>query len=103
MKKRIPFGAFGLFCVSFMLVCGCQSVTVRGSEEAGPLGPQSTIGRGEQRVLMVAVRFPDAKPSQQLERIRKRVVAQLNDYVRNQSYGRAWVKADFRGWVDLPD
>jgi hypothetical protein len=57
---------------------------------------------GEQRVLMVAVRFPDAQPSFPLERIRKKVVADLDRYVREQSYDLAWVKADFRGWVQLP-
>lgn len=103
MRKWIPFGAGVLFSVFLMIEGGCQGVQVRGPEEGGPLGPQSKIGRGEQRVLMVAVRFPDAEPGQQLDRIRKRVVSDLNDYVKDQSYGRAWVKADFRGWVNLPD
>lgn len=60
------------------------------------------LAKGEQRVLMVAVRFPDVEPSFPLERIRRRVVMELNQYIREQSYGLAWVKADFRGWVTLP-
>lgn len=55
------------------------------------------------RILAVAVRFPDAKPSFNLENVRKRAVEHLDRYVREQSYGQAWIKVDFRGWVDLPD
>ena len=67
------------------------------------LGPQSDQAKGELRVLAVAVRFPDASPSFDLNNIRRRVVDDLDQYVREQSYGQAWLKADFRGWVDLPD
>jgi M6 family metalloprotease-like protein len=67
------------------------------------LGPQSDQAKGELRVLAVAVRFPDTSPSFDPNNIRKRVVDNLDQYVREQSYGQAWLKADFRGWVDLPD
>jgi M6 family metalloprotease-like protein len=67
------------------------------------LGPQSKQATGELSVLMVAVRFPDAKPGMTLDRIKTRVTGDLDRYIREQSYGQAWVKADFRGWVDLPD
>lgn len=91
------------------LVCiaaaGCQEAQTRRSENpaSGPLGPQSTLARGELRVLTAVVRFPDAEPSLTLDRIRKRAVDELDQYVREQSYGLAWVKADFRGWMKLPD
>lgn len=67
------------------------------------LGPHSKEARGELRVLMAAVKFPDVEPRFPLERTRKRVVEGLNQYVQEQSYGRAWIKADFRGWIALPD
>jgi hypothetical protein len=67
------------------------------------LGPQSDRAKGELRVLAVAVRFPDAKPSFTPQNIRKRAVDDLDQYVREQSYGQAWIKTDFRAWVDLPD
>jgi len=60
------------------------------------LGPHSKEARGELRVLMAAVKFPDVEPRFPLERTRKRVVEGLNQYVQEQSYGRAWIKADFR-------
>jgi M6 family metalloprotease-like protein len=61
------------------------------------------MAKGELSVLMAAVRFPDAEPSFPLERIRKKVVNDLDRYVQEQSYGKAWLKPDFRGWVRLPD
>ena len=81
----------------------CAGVQLKGREEDPLLGPQSKQAQGEQRVLMAAVKFPDVEPSFPLERIRKKVVVDLNEYVKEQSYGRAWVNADFRGWVKLPD
>jgi hypothetical protein len=60
------------------------------------LGTQSDQAKGELRVLAVAVRFPDATPSFSLDNIRKRAVKNLDYYVREQSFGRAWLKADFK-------
>jgi hypothetical protein len=94
--------SFGLFLL-LVLLFGCQGVQVKGQDQDPILGPQSTLAKGEQRVLMVAVKFPDVDPSFPLERIRKRAVGELDQYVREQSYGLTWVKADFRGWVTLPD
>jgi hypothetical protein len=67
------------------------------------LGPQSTRGTGEQRVLVAAVRFPDTAPRVSLEKIRQRVTSELSDYVKDQSYGLARLTCDFVGWVSLPD
>ena len=85
------------------LLSACGGVQVKDLEENSILGPQSKLAKGEQRVLMVAVKFPDVEPSFPLERIRKKVVSELNQYITEQSYGLTWVKADFRGWVKLPD
>ena len=91
-----------LFFILLPLIA-CAGAQLKSQEEDPILGPQSRLARGEQRVLMVAVKFPDVEPSFPLERIRKKVVVDLNEYVKEQSYGLAWVKADFRGWVKLPD
>jgi hypothetical protein len=80
------------------ILTGCHAVATKPD-----LGPQSKRATGELSVLMVAVRFPDAKPGMTLDRIKTRVTGDLDRYIREQSYGQAWVKADFRGWVDLPD
>jgi M6 family metalloprotease-like protein len=91
---------FVCFVILFLSACG--GVEVKGPEESSILGPQSKLAKGEQRVLMVAVKFPDEEPSIPLERTRQRVVTELNQYVRAQSFDLAWMKADFRGWVKLP-
>jgi len=103
MKKGTPRVEGFLMALLFIAAWGCQGIQVRAPEEEGPLGPQSKMGRGEQHVLIVPVRFPDVQPTFPLERIRKRAVEDLNEYLKDQSYGRAWMKADFRGWVRLPD
>jgi hypothetical protein len=49
------------------------------------------------------VRFPDIQPRFSLRQIRKRVTADLNAYVKDQSYGKTWIKPYFLGWISLPD
>lgn len=76
------------------------------AEDSGadnPLGPQSERALGEQRLLIVAVRFPDAEPDISLQEIKKKAVTGLDNYVKEQSYGLTWNIPDFRGWVPLPD
>jgi hypothetical protein len=51
----------------------------------------------------VAARFPDARPKLSLAQIKRKAVKGLGRYVREQSYGLAWVNPDFRGAVTLPD
>jgi hypothetical protein len=76
--------------------------TLANSQESG-LGPQSTQALGEKNVLMVVVQFPDAAPSIPIEAVRKKAVSVLNTYVKEQSYGLASIKADFMGYVMLPE
>ena len=102
MRKCNPRVRNFLWFVSLLmlfLLITCGGMQVKGPEESLNLGPQSKVAAGEQRVLMVAVKFPDVEPSFTLERIRKRAVVELNQYVKEQSYG---LTADFRGWVKLP-
>jgi M6 family metalloprotease-like protein len=83
-----------------LAACGGRSAEQTQDNE---LGPQSSIGKGEQRLLVAVVRFPDVQPGFTLEQIYTRAVERLNRYVQEQSYGLGTVKADFRGWIALPD
>ncbi|RPH51475.1 MAG: hypothetical protein EHM85_06445, partial [Desulfobacteraceae bacterium] len=103
MEKCVVPSLTLFFVFLSIALSGCQDVPIRKGSDAGPLGFQSINSRGELRILMAVVRFPDAEPSLSLDRVKKRVVQELDQYVREQSYGLAWVKADFRGWVRLPD
>jgi hypothetical protein len=103
MKRRWLALKLSLFWVFLIAITGCQGPRMQeGSRDQGFLGPQSTQAKGEQRVLMVAARFPDVKPRFSLEQINRKVVTGLGRYVEEQSYGLARVNADFRGSVMLP-
>ena len=93
-----------MFTLSILLffVLIISGKTLANSQESG-LGPQSTQSLGEKNVLMVVVRFPDATPSTPIEIVRKKVVAGMNAYVKEQSYGLSSIKADFMGYIMLPD
>jgi M6 family metalloprotease-like protein len=84
----------------FVLIISGKTLA-KSSEDI--LGPQSTQALGEKNVLMVVVRFPDATPSLPIEAVRKKVVGGFNAYVKEQSYGLASIRADFMGYVMLPD
>jgi len=103
MKRCVVPSLTLLFIFLSIVLLSCQDAQIRKDSDAVPLGPQSAQARGELRVLMAAVKFPDAEPSFPLDRIEKKVAQELDQYVREQSYGLARVKADFRGWVRLPD
>ena len=96
---RIIFSRLIIAVAAAVVLCN----VARSSAGDDFLGPQSQRAAGEQRLLIVAVRFPDVKPNMQLQDIRKKATMGLNNYVQEQSYGRTWLKTDFRGWVMLPD
>ncbi|MEA3358628.1 MAG: hypothetical protein U9R17_04370 [Thermodesulfobacteriota bacterium] len=98
LKNNVLITAILLFLIS-----GFQVGVVKGSQEENILGPQSKHAIGEQRILVLAVRFPDVEPRFPIERVRKKVVKGLNKYVKEQSYGMTWVKADFRAGITLPE
>lgn len=101
MKSRLIIFRRIILLLSFMFIIsgGTWAASI---DEDNYLGPQSKQASGEKKVLMVAVRFPDATPSTPIEVVKRRVVAGLGSYVAEQSYGLASIKADFRGYVMLP-
>lgn len=80
-----------------MLSCGI------GYSEENDLGLQSTQAIGEKRVLIVAVRFPDATPTVPIEKVKQRATSAFNAYVSEQSYGLSSINYDFRGYIMLPN
>ncbi len=89
--------------ILFFFIVLNSGFLAKGTAEESDLGPQSTQAIGKKSILMVVVRFPDATPSTPIETVKKRVVSGLGSYVEEQSYGLASIKADFRGYVMLPD
>ncbi len=105
MKSTVTLirNGFLLLVILFLSISVFQGNPAAGSQEETILGPQSKRARGEQNVLILAVRFPDVEPKFPLKLLQRKAVIGLNKYVKEQSYGLTWVKADFRGWVMLPD
>jgi M6 family metalloprotease-like protein len=115
--KKNGWGTFMLLLLIFFVFSGgCQGARVMGPQEdnffdskgikaptADFLGPQSDRAKGEQRVLMVAVRFPGVEPRIPLGQLEKTVVEDFSEYVKGQSYGRTWIRPRFIGEVFLPD
>lgn len=61
---------------------------------------QATVS-GQQRVLAVAVRFPGTSPMFTLEQIQEKI-GRVEGYVRESSYGKAWLETRLVGWYDMP-
>ena len=103
MRRRLTmFRRIILPLFSFLFVINGGALA-KSIEEENSLGPQSIQAIGEKSVLIVAVRFPDATPTTPIEMVKRRAVAGLSAYVNEQSYGLASIKADFRGYVTLPN
>ena len=103
MKRSLTmFRRIILPLLPFIFVINSWALAKSIAEESS-LGPQSIQAIGEKSVLIVVVRFPDATPTTPIEALKKRVVEGLGSYVHEQSYGLASIKADFRGYVMLPN
>jgi len=102
IKNEIKATRIILSILAFLLVI-YSGVLAKKATGEDSLGPQSMQAIGEKHVLMVVVRFPDALPTTPIEILKKRVVSGFNAYVVEQSYGLASIKADFRGYVMLPE
>lgn len=61
----------------------------------------STAVIGAQRTLVVAVRFPGTTPGVGLEQVQDKI-ARVDGYIRQASYGKAWLEPKLAGWYDLP-
>lgn len=109
-------GPFSVFLILLIMIPACVEPQVKRAKEvnfSSPqdigyrpnslLGPQALKAKGEQNILMVAVRFPDVRPKFSLEHIKERAIRRLNMYVKAQSYGLTWIEPHFMGWVSLPD
>lgn len=57
--------------------------------------------KGPQRLLVIAVRFPDVSPKKNIEGIEQKVF-KVDSYIRTASYGKARLEARLVGWYDMP-
>jgi M6 family metalloprotease-like protein len=52
-------------------------------------------------LLVIAVRFPGTVPTLTLEQIQEKI-GRVDGYIRNASYGKAWLEPKLAGWYDMP-
>ena len=76
-----------------LFLCGA---TAAGS----PLRAQHALG--VQRVLVLAVSFPDVPTVPPLRRIKERMLDGPIEYYATQSYGKTQLQGEIRGWYQLP-
>lgn len=62
----------------------------------------SDRGTGEQKVLVIMVKFPDVQPSITREMMQKKYFDKLNRYLKAVSYKKAWVTGKMTDWYTLP-
>ena len=56
---------------------------------------------GAQRLLVVAVRFPGTTPTVDLTQVQDKI-GRVDNYLRESSYGKAWLAPKLAGWYDMP-
>lgn len=62
--------------------------------------PAATVA-GPQKLLVIATRFPGSAPTQTLEQVREKI-GKVDRYLRESSYGKAWLDPTLVGWYDMP-
>ena len=65
-------------------------------------GPQIVPILGVVRVLVVAVAFPDVKPTLSITQLRKEWFGTVPTYYHEISYGKLTIQGDIYGWYTLP-
>lgn len=65
-------------------------------------GPRITPVRGVVRVLVIAVAFPDVKPTLSINRIRQEWFGTVPAYYHEISLGKLTIQGDVYGWYKLP-
>lgn len=62
----------------------------------------SEKGIGEQKVLVIMVKFPDVKSSFSKDDLREKYFFKLNRYLKAISYNKSWIKGKMTDWYILP-
>ena len=97
--RRLTRRAAVAVAAALLLVSGCAAVG--GVREAGPpLRAQAALG--VQRVLVLAVSFPDVPSVPALGRVKDRMLDRVAAYYAEASWGKTQLRGDVRGWYRLP-
>jgi hypothetical protein len=73
--------------------------------ERKPLLPElrAVDAIGEQKTIVILVEFPNIKNTFSRYDVHRRVFVELNDYIKEGSYGKTWLTGDTtKKWYVLP-
>lgn len=80
--------------ICVMLSCLLAAVAAARAEVSATVN-------GAQKVLVIAVRFPGSTPTVTLEQVQEKI-GKVDRYLRESSYGKAWLEPTLAGWYDMP-
>ena len=83
----------GLGLAALLLAVAAPSARAQAAEPVSVLGAR--------KLLVVAVRFPGVEPGQGLPQVEDKA-RRVDAYVRNASYGKAWLEPTVKGWYTMP-
>ncbi|MBC8484557.1 MAG: hypothetical protein H8D45_00760 [Bacteroidetes bacterium] len=63
---------------------------------------ESNTTKGEQKVLVILVKFPDLNPTFSAEKLKDKYFDKLDIYLKAVSYKKAWIKVKMTDWYTLP-
>ncbi|MFC2085148.1 hypothetical protein ACFLS9_08830, partial [Bacteroidota bacterium] len=66
-------------------------------------GISSVSGTGEQKILVIMIKFPDVIPSFSIKEMQEKYYNKLNRYLRSISYDNSWIKVKLTDWYTLPN
>jgi hypothetical protein len=81
----------------------------RGVETVGELKPplpelRAVNAVGEQKTIVILVKLPNVRNKFSRHDVHRRVFVELNDYIKEVSYGKTWLTGDTtKKWYVLPD
>lgn len=94
-------GRISMKRISATLICMVLTIfALTPSLLAKPLVARKSMG--EQRALILMVRFPDVTPTVSIADMEPKYLVKLDRYMQDVSYGKAWVTGECKGWYDLP-
>jgi len=75
---------------------------VQGSQFRAP-DLRAVDAVGEQKTIVILVEFPDIKNTFSREYVHRQIFVELNQYIKNVSYGKTWLTGDTtKKWYRLP-
>ncbi len=90
-----------LSLIGALLFLASACATTGGGPEAGqPLRAQHALG--VQRILVLAVSFPDVTGQRSLSQIREHVLERTAEYYSRTSHGKTTLTGEVKGWFRLP-